>query len=518
MKTEGKHRSHKLWRRLFANIAFVFTIISALVILANGVLLDNYFEWREKKILYGCAKSVTETSLEDKKAAALAFQQLENNHNVTLVIFQFDSVIYSTVRRVNFGYQSGMTGFDMLFGGFGHGDYTGDLEEYRGGCIYNLYRPNYNMSYMVYELEYGDGYTVQVLIERTLIEQSSKIAGEFVMFISAIGLFIALIWSVVFSQKFAKPISNMNEKAVKMAKLDFSKRLEVEFDDEIGQLAGSINELSVSLDKALTELNEKNERLQNEIELERRIDSMRKGFVANVSHELKTPISIIKGYAEALDGKLAENPEKRKKYCGIIRDETDRMNHMVVELLELSRLEGGLLPDYKVYDISAAAEHIADIFSDSADKKQVKISVEAPSSAMVSADEILIGNALQNLVSNAISHVNEKGKIYIKVAKSPADNEKIRVSVFNSGSMVDPENMEKIWVSFWRADKSHNRSEGRFGLGLSIVKAIMVAHSNSFGVYNISDGVCFWIELDKAFADPIPQLPEKLTLNEIDEQ
>ena len=135
---------------------------------------------------------------------------------------------------------------------------------------------------------------------------------------------------------------------------------------------------------------------------------------------------------------------------------------------------------------------------------------------MVSADEILIGNALQNLVSNAISHVNEKGKINIKVAKSPADNEKIRVSVFNSGSMVDPENMEKIWVSFWRADKSHNRSEGRFGLGLSIVKAIMVAHSNNFGVYNISDGVCFWIELDKAFADPIPQLPEKLMLNEAD--
>ncbi len=518
LKTEVKQKNHKLWRRLFANIAFVFTLITALVILANGALLDNYFEWREKKILFNCAKTVTETSLDDKESAALIFQQLENNNNVTLVISRFDSVIYSTVRRVNFGYQSGMTGFDMLFGRFGHSDYISGQEEYRNGYIYNLHRPDYNMSYMVYALDYGDGYTVEVLIERTLIEQSAKIAGEFVMFIAAIGLFIALIWSVVFSQKFAKPISDMNKKAVKMAKLDFSNKLDVEFDDEIGQLAGSINELSVSLDKALSELNEKNERLQDEIELERRIDSMRKGFVANVSHELKTPISIIKGYAEALDGKLAENPEKRKKYCGIIRDETERMNHMVVELLELSRLEGGLLPDYKVYDISEAAKHIADIFSDSAEKKQVKIKIHTPSSAMVSADEILIGNALQNLVSNAISHVNEKGEIRIKVAKSPADNEKIRVSVFNSGSMVDPENMEKIWVSFWRADKAHNRSEGRFGLGLSIVKAIMVAHSNNFGVYNISDGVCFWIELDKAFADPIPQLPEKLAVNNPDGQ
>lgn len=172
------------------------------------------------------------------------------------------------------------------------------------------------------------------------------------------------------------------------------------------------------------------------------------------------------------------------------------------------------MPDYKVYDIAAYAEHLADIFTDSAAKKKAKISAHTPTSAMVRADEILIGNALQNLVSNAISHVNEGGVISIRVAKSPTDDEKIRVSVFNSGSSVDPENMEKIWVSFWRADKAHNRAEGRFGLGLSIVKAIMVAHSNSFGVYNISDGVCFWIELDKAYSDPVPQLPQKSAASE----
>ncbi len=517
MKTETKFASHKLSRRLFAHIAFIFTLIIALIIAANGAFLDKYFERREMNILYSCARIVTETSLDVYDNSSIVFLQLVNTHNVTVVIYRNDSVIYSSIRRGSLGDRPGMTGFDMLFGRYQYSEYATEQDSYKGGYIYNLSRPDYNMSYMVYSLDYGDGYTVEVLVQRTLIEQSSKIASEFIIIISSIGLIITLIWSVVFSRYFAKPISDMNNIAIKMAQLDFSKKLDVESDDEIGQLAQSINELSVSLDKALSELNEKNARLQDEIDLERRIDSMRKGFVANVSHELKTPISIIKGYAEALDGKLAENPEKRKKYCGIIREETDRMNHMVIELLELSRLEGGLLPDYKVYDISAAVEHFSDVFAEHAAKKQVKISIHAPSSAMVRADEILIGNALQNLVSNAISHVNEKGKISIRVAKSPADDEKIRVSVFNSGSSVDPENMEKIWVSFWRADKAHNRSEGRFGLGLSIVKAIMVAHSNNFGVYNISDGVCFWIELDKAFADPIPQLPEKLMLNEKNE-
>ncbi len=513
LKHEMKITKHKLWKRLFANISLVLIFITAITILANSVFLTRYFEWREKSILVNCAKTVEDTPLDDKEAAAIVFQQLENTHNVTIVIYRFDRVIYSSIRRGSLGDRPGMTGFDMLFGRFQYSEYTYDISEYKSGHTYNLTRPDNNLSYMVYSRDYGDGYTVEVLVQRSLIEQSADIASEFIILISSIGLVIALIWCVVFSRKFSRPVCDMNKIAIKMAQLDFNKKLQIESDDELGQLACSINNLSVALDTALSELNEKNMRLQNEIEMERRIDSMRKEFVSNVSHELKTPISIIQGYAEALDGKMAENPQKRKKYCSVIRDETERMNHIVIKLLEISRLEGGMTPDYKVFDIAMYSNHLADIFSDSAEKKQAKISVHAPLTSMVRADETLIGNALQNFISNAISHVNEKGNINIRVAVSPNDNEKIRVSVFNSGSSVDPDNMDKIWASFWRADKSHNRATGRFGLGLSIVRAIMVAHNNNFGVYNISDGVCFWIELDKAYADPIPQLPEISTAN-----
>ena len=510
MITNKKNRKHKIWRRLFANIFIVLSVITLINILGNTYILPKYFEWREKNILVKCAKTVENTPLDNKMAAAETFQNLENEHNVIIGIYHNENLIYSTIKRNMFGSRPGVTGFDMLIGNFHYGNYVTEESEYKNGKYFTLSLPNSTTDYLVYSRNFDGFYTVNVIVQENLIKQSSSIAGEFIIIVSSLGLLTALLWSVVFSKKFSRPISDMNKIAIKMAGLDFSQKLIVESDDEIGQLACSINNLSVALDNALGQLNEQNRKLQNEIELERRIDKMRKGFVANVSHELKTPISIIQGYAEALDSKMAENPEKRKKYSAVIRNETERMNHIVIKLLELSKLEGGFMPDYRIYDLVSFCETFLDSFGQTAENKSISISLDAPSSAMVNADEMLIGNAIQNYISNAISHVNEGGKINVRIAESPDDNQKIRLSVFNTGSSVKHSQMEKIWTSFWRADKSHNRADNRFGLGLSIVRAIILAHNNSFGVYNIEDGVCFWFEVDKAYLTPIPQLPEKI--------
>lgn len=510
MINNEKSRNHKIWRRLFANILIVLSVITLINISANTYFLPKYFEWREKNILVKCAQTVESTPLDNKMAAAEIFQNIENEHNVVIGIYHYDNLIYSTIRRNMFGGSSNVTGFDMLIGKFHYDKYVTERSEYKNGQYFTLSVPNSTTDYLVYSRNFGNGYTVNIIVQENLIKQSSSIASEFIIIVSSLGLIIALLWSIVFSRRFSRPISDMNKIAVKMAGLDFSQKLIIESDDEIGQLACSINNLSVALDNALGQLNEQNRQLQNEIELERRIDKMRKGFIANVSHELKTPISIIQGYAEALDSKMAENPEKRKKYSAVIRNETERMNHIVIKLLELSKLEGGFMPDYRIYDLVSFCETFLDSFGQTAENKSISISLDAPSSAMVNADEMLIGNAIQNYISNAISHVNEGGKINVRIAESPDDNQKIRLSVFNTGSSVKHSQMEKIWMSFWRADKSHNRADNRFGLGLSIVRAIILAHNNSFGVYNIEDGVCFWFEVDKAYLTPIPQLPEKI--------
>ena len=162
------------------------------------------------------------------------------------------------------------------------------------------------------------------------------------IFVSVICFLLSIIWVLIFARQFSRPIAEMNEITEDMAKLNFNRKLKIDRQDEIGQLASSVNALSESLNTALTELTETNAKLRDDIEEERRLDAMRRGFVANVSHELKTPIAIISGYAEGL--KLNINEESKEEYCNTIIDESRRMNRLVLSILELSRYESGQIP------------------------------------------------------------------------------------------------------------------------------------------------------------------------------
>ena len=260
-------------------------------------------------------------------------------------------------------------------------------------------------------------------------------------------------------------------------------------------MAVSINTLSESLDKTLRDLEDKNRRLLDEIEAERRLDKMRKGFVANVSHELKTPIAIISGYAEGI--KLSESDgDRQKEYAEIIVEESSRMNEMVLSLLELSRLETGNTPaNIQNYNISEQLRGIAERMNTVFSETQAEVSMDLPDELLVSADESKIAQVISNYLSNAASHVISGGEIKIW---SEDGGEFYKINVFNSGEKIPKKNMEHIWESFWRGEKSHKRENDRFGLGLSIVKAIISLHGFSCGVYNLDNGVVFWFTVRKA--------------------
>lgn len=249
--------------------------------------------------------------------------------------------------------------------------------------------------------------------------------------------------------------------------------------------------MSASLSSTLDDLKRTNLKLRDEIELERQLDVMRKTFVANVSHELKTPISIISGYAEGL--KLNVNGDKREAYCDTIIDESRRMNNLVLSILELSKYESGQInAQFKAFDINGMTDMLLNrIFGNSDIKVQNKI----PAQTVVFADEMQIEQALKSYLENAKSHTPGGGKVYVY---SDEIDGKIRISVHNTGSHISEEEMPFIWQSFYRGDASHKRDKGRFGLGLSIVSAVMKIHNCHCGVYNTEDGVTFWLELDKA--------------------
>lgn len=486
---------HKIWRRLFINIAIIFLLFAICVSVANSTMFESYYTRYEKDQLRMCAKAAYAIDLSNQEQAENKLSDMESNYNADISIYYDNIPIYSTLRRANGGHSLNISGFDLLVNKGTVGIVLESYEDKSDNGTYKVIQTDYGTTYFAYYYagSPNDSRTVTVMIEQSIIKNSAEVASQFVLLIISLCLALSLLWCIVFSKKFSRPIEQMNDTARKMAQLDFSQKVSVDSDDEIGLLAESLNELSESLDAALRELNERNKKLENEIEAERRLDSMRKDFVASVSHELKTPLSIIQGYAEGLCGGMAEDEQTRAKYCRVITDEVKKMHSLVINLLELSRFESGVDREDTTIDLTSLLINIADKNNSAMQKKNVDFSMDVGEREVINADPVLAEHVIQNYLSNAISHVPQGGKI--RIYTEPYKNVR-RVCVYNSGSHIEDNQMENIWQSFYRGDGSHNRAEGRFGLGLSIVKAIMLSLSRDFGVFNTDDGVVFWAQLD----------------------
>jgi signal transduction histidine kinase len=259
--------------------------------------------------------------------------------------------------------------------------------------------------------------------------------------------------------------------------------------------------MSGQLERSIGELVTANEKLLEDIERERRIDDMRKEFIASVSHELKTPIAMIQGYAEGLKLNVNEDEENRNFYCDVITDEAARMNRLVTQLLSLARIESGnAIPEIICFDIAEMARRVLRKSRLVLEERGIDASIEGEEHSLVSADYDMIEQVLTNYITNAVDHTSGDNKLRVRI-DSGAD--KVRVSVFNSGDPIPPESIDSIWTSFYKTDKARTREHGGTGLGLSIVKAIQDAHGNAYGAANVRGGVEFWFDVDAA-----PEAPE----------
>ncbi|MCY6354651.1 sensor histidine kinase [Clostridium sp. ZS2-4] len=343
-------------------------------------------------------------------------------------------------------------------------------------------------------LSNGDILKLSTPIEE--ISHSVFIANKFFLITGIITIFIGIIVTILFSKKFTNPILELNKIAQSMSKLDFSQKYIIRTQDEIGELGKSINSLSEQLDKSITELQDANEKLKEDIQRERKLDEMRKEFVSSVSHELKTPIALIQGYAEGLKVNVNEDEESKNFYCDVIVEESNKMNKLVKNLLNLSMIESGYFKlERSDFDISLLINQILNKFTPIFEEKKINLQVGKDKEMFVNADILMTEQILVNYINNAINHVNDKRSIKVSVKEA---EDKIRVSVFNSGKHISEEFIDKIWLSFYKIDKARTRAYGGTGLGLSIVRAIQQAHHNKFGAENKADGVEFWFELDKA--------------------
>lgn len=317
-----------------------------------------------------------------------------------------------------------------------------------------------------------------------------------------VAIFIIIILSYIYSRLIANPLIKINNIAIKMAELDFSVECDVKSNDEIGNLSKSINILASNLDKNMRSLQDTNEKLTIEIEKERTLEKMRKEFVSSASHELKTPLGIMRGFTEGLKDEIAM--DKKDYYIEVILEEIEKMDHLVLDMLDLSKLESKAyrLVEENFY-IDSLIQLVEGRLMQQLQEKNTEVCyLYSDAEVMVRADKNRIEQVVTNIISNAIRHVTLDGFINIDIRK--IDEENVYITIENKGENIEEDKLNHIWDRFYRIDESRGRESGGTGLGLAIVKNILELHHSDYGVKNTEDGVMFYFTLrlaDKEFSN-----------------
>lgn len=351
-----------------------------------------------------------------------------------------------------------------------------------------------NFIYKISKLANGDAIALE--IPAASIRESVDIADRFSLITGITALLLGSILIFIFSNRFTKPIQELNTIAQAMAGLDFSNKCTINTRDEIGELGKSINSLSYQLDKSINELKIKNEKLQVDIINERKIDKMRREFISNVSHELKTPIALINGYSIGLKSKVYQDESDRDFYCDVIIDESQKMDKLVRDLLELSQMESGIVKlDRERFELSAMVKNVIEKYMPIFKENDICIINNIDKEYWVCGDIMRMEQVLTNYINNAVHYADSDKKIIINAEMI---NNKVQASVYNTGRFIPETAINRLWDSFYKVDKARTRSYGGAGLGLSIVRNIMDLHNNKYDVENIHEGVRFWFEMDSA--------------------
>lgn len=342
-----------------------------------------------------------------------------------------------------------------------------------------------------------NGYSIILRTPIQGIKDNVNISTTLIKYVGGAILIVGIISAFVVSTYITRPIKQLSDIAERMSEMDLDARYEGSDKGEIGLLGKSMNNMSEKLEHNIAELKKANLELKKDIDKKEKLEIMRTDFLSNVSHELKTPIALIQGYAEGLKEGITDDPESMGFYCDVIMDEANKMNTMVKRLLTLNQIEfGNDEPDMERFNINELIASVVDANAIRAGQKNMSIVFDNRNEQnFVWADEYKTEEVLTNYISNALNHCDGKQAIEVRTSKSE-DGATLTVTVYNSGRNIAEEDLERIWEKFYKTDKARTREYGGNGIGLSIVKAIMESMGQEYGVRNVSDGVEFWFTLD----------------------
>lgn len=286
-------------------------------------------------------------------------------------------------------------------------------------------------------------------------------------------LIIAFILSYFIAKRLSRPLSTMTKSASEFAAGNYDVSFEHGGYTEINQLADSLNHAAVELAKT---------------------DTLRRDLVANVSHDLRTPLTIIRSYAEMIHDISGNNPEKRNEHAKVIMNESDRLSQLVNDILDLSKMESGVMTmDVKPFNISETIVKAVNNFSVLAEKNGYKFNVNCDNPYIVAGDEARIQQVIYNLISNAVNYTGDDKSVTVS---AEVRENMLRVSVTDTGKGISAEDRQLVWDRYYKSSSSHHRMQVGTGIGLSIVKNILIIHNANFGIDSIEGkGSTFWFEL-----------------------
>ena len=350
-----------------------------------------------------------------------------------------------------------------------------------------------------YLVLYGTLSNGNLILMRTALEsirESASVSNQFLLYVGIFAILISTVVTYFVSRGITTPVLELTDISKRMAQLDFEAKYQAKGRrrNEIDELGEHFNELSNKLEVTISELKSANNELKQDIEKKTEIDEMRKEFLSNVSHELKTPLALIQGYAEGLQECINDDAQSRDFYCEVIMDEADKMNQMVKKLLTLNQLEfGNQAVTMERFNLTELIEGVISSTGILLNQNGIQIEFLEHEPMYVWGDEFMVEEFVTNYLSNAIHHADFAKKITIWYTKK---EDCVRVGVFNTGKPIPEEDLPNIWIKFYKVDKARTREYGGSGIGLSIVKAIMESFHRECGVENHEDGVEFWFELD----------------------
>lgn len=482
-------------RRQFA-VIFITLITGTLLLclILNSTLLGTYYIDKKQNALVSAYDSINKASSAGDittEAYDIELKKICDKYNIQVLVADGESeaVKYSMNDPKAVLKQL----FDNIFLGVDEDSLLLSADNYKMQVIRD-YKTQTEYIEMWGILDNGYLFMLRSALEG--IRESVSISNHFLAYVGLIAICVSALLVVWLSNRVTKPILELANISERMKELDFDAKYTGNDKTEIAILGNNINELSEALEKTISELRTANNELLKDIERKNKVDEMRREFLSNVSHELKTPIALIQGYAEGLKEGINDDEESRDFYCDVIMDEASRMNALVKNLLTLNQLEAGNdIVNMERFDVVALVKNYVASADILIRQKEISVRMEDYDPIYVWGDEFRVEEVFMNYFTNAINHALGERIIDVKMVKT---DERVRISVFNTGEPIPEESIGYLWEKFYKVDKARTREYGGSGVGLSIVKAVMESMNQEYGVINYDNGVEFWFQLDMA--------------------